>query len=70
MQGFSEYRKVMKPIFDFDDCDYLLKISDKMAFDSEGNIMVRISDNMWMDMEDVDIHIVSHWNELDYDENN
>ena len=32
-----------------------------MGFDSDGNMMMRMSDNMAMDMDSGDIHFVSSW---------
>ena len=34
-----------------------------MAMDSNGNMMMRMSDNMAMDMDSGDIHIVSSWDD-------
>ncbi len=34
-----------------------------MAIDSEGNMLLRIADNMAMDIETGDFHIVSGWND-------
>lgn len=51
----------MKPIFDINDGDFLFETSDGIAYDSNGNMMMRIGDNMAMDMEDGDLHFVSGW---------
>ena len=32
-----------------------------MAIDSDGNMMMRISDNMAMDMDSGELHFVSSW---------
>lgn len=34
-----------------------------MAVDSEGNFMMRMSDNMAMDMDTGDIHFISGWSD-------
>ena len=38
-----------------------MSISNNMAVDSEGNFMMRMSDNMAMDMDTGDIHFISGW---------
>lgn len=38
-----------------------MSISDNMAVDSEGNFMMRMSDNMAMDTGD--IHFISGWSD-------
>ena len=39
-----------------------------MAIDSDGNMMMRMSDNMAMDLDSGDIHIISSWSNDDEDE--
>lgn len=51
-----------KLFFDFDDDDFAMPVSDDMAIDSEGNLNVRMSDNMAMDMETGEVHLISGWN--------
>ena len=34
-----------------------------MGLDSDGNIMMRMSDNMAMDMDSGELHFVSSWDE-------
>jgi len=48
-------------IFDYDDGDFLIKTSSTTAMDSDGNMMMRMSDNMAMVMDKGDIHLVSSW---------
>lgn len=40
-----------------------MSISNNMAVDSEGNFMMRMSDNMAMDMDTGDIHFISGWSD-------
>ena len=47
--------------FDYDDGDYAESISDSMAMDSEGDLMMRMGDHMAMDMDTGDIHLISSW---------
>ena len=48
-------------------CDFtsypakLLSISDNMAMDSDGDLMMRMGNNMAMDMDTGDIHMISSW---------
>ncbi len=50
-----------KPIFDYNDGDFIIRTSDSMAMDMDGNIMIRMSDTTALDMETGDLHIVSSW---------
>ena len=51
-------------IFDFDDGDFLFRNGDT-AFDSDGNMMMRMSDNMAMDMDSGELHLTSSWDHED-----
>ena len=50
-----------KPIFDLEDGDLIFSTSRNLGFDSDGNMMMRMSDNMAMDMDSGDIHFTSSW---------
>jgi len=50
-----------KPIFDLEDGDFIFSTSGHLGFDSDGNMMMRMSDNMAMDMDSGDIHFTSSW---------
>ena len=50
-----------KPIFDLEDGDFIFSTSVNLGFDSDGNMMMRMSDNMAMDMDSGDIHFTSSW---------
>lgn len=52
-------------IFDFQDGDFIFSSSGNLGIDSDGNLMMRISDNMAMDMDSGELHIVSGWNDDD-----
>lgn len=52
-----------KPIFDLDDSDFIFLTSGSMGVDSEGNMMVRMSDNMAMDMDSGELHLISSWDD-------
>ena len=47
--------------FDFNDDDFGLTLSGHMGVDFEGNMVMRMSDHMIMDMESGDVHIISLW---------
>ena len=61
-----------KHFFDFEDGDFAFSISDNMAnmaMDSDGDLMMRMGNNMAMDMDTGDIHMISPWpNDDDEDE--
>ena len=59
VHGMSKY------IFDYDDGDFAMSISDSMAMDSDGNLMMRTGDHMAMDMDTGDIHMISSWSDDD-----
>ena len=50
-----------KLIFDMDDGDYIFASSGRFGFDSDGSMMMRMSDNMAMDMDSGEIHFVHSW---------
>ena len=50
-----------KHFFDYDDDDFAMSISDSIARDSDGNLMMRMGDYMAMDMNTGDIHMISSW---------
>ena len=53
VHGMSKY------IFDYDDGDFAMSISDNVAMDSDGDLMMRMGDHMAMDMDTGDIHMIS-----------
>ena len=50
-----------KYIFDYDNGDFAMSISDSMAMDSDEDLMMRMGDHMAMDMDTGDIHMISSW---------
>ena len=48
--------------------DFAYTVSDNMAIDSDGNMMMRMGDNMAMDMDIGDIHFISSWDDEDDDD--
>lgn len=51
--------------FDVDDGDFGFQMSDTMGIDSDGNMMMRVGDNMAMDMDSGELHMVSSWDDDD-----
>ena len=47
--------------FDYDEGDFVMSISDNMAMDSNGDLMLRMGNHMAMDMDTGDIHVISLW---------
>ena len=56
-----------KQILDYDDGDLILSTSGNIGFDSDGNMMMKMFDNMAMDMDSGEIHFVSSWDEEEDD---
>ena len=54
-----------KSFFDYDDGDFLFAVSDNMAMDSVGDLMVRMSDNTVLDLNSGDLHFISSWEDED-----
>lgn len=50
-------------IFNYDDGDFIHTISDNTAIDSDGNLLMRMGDNMAVDMVTGDLHFVSGWSD-------
>lgn len=50
-----------KHFFDYDDDDFAISISENMAIDSDGDLMIRMGHNMAMDIDTGDIHVISSW---------
>ena len=50
-----------KSFMDMEDGDFCFTTSDNMAMDSERHVMMRMGDNMAMDMDTGDIHFISSW---------
>jgi len=55
-------------IFDFDDGEFAFQTSENMAIDSGGDILLRVSDNMAMDLDTGDLHFTSAWEDEEEEE--
>ena len=56
-----------KPIWDFEDGDFIMDIGGDTGLDSDGNMMIKMGSNMAMDIETGDLHIVSGWDDEEDD---
>ena len=54
-----------KSFMDMEYGDICFFTFDNMAMDSEGHMMMRMGDNMDMDMESGELHMVSSWDDDD-----
>lgn len=45
-----------KHLFDYEDGDFAHTILDNMAIDSEGDLLMRMGDNVAMDMDSGELH--------------
>ena len=54
-----------KHFFDYDDGDFAYTVSDSMAIDSNGDMMMRMGNNMAMDMDSGEFHFISSWSDDD-----
>lgn len=59
---------MLEPIFDFDDGDIVYPISDDMAIDFDGNILMRMGDCLALDMDTGELHITSSWPDEENDD--
>ena len=50
-----------KDFFDYEDGDFDWSISDNIAIDSDGDLLIRMGDDMAMDMDSGELHIISGW---------
>ena len=58
---------MFKNIFDFDDGDFIFSSGGNFGFDSDGDMHIRMGDNMSMDMETGEMHFTSGWQDDDDD---
>lgn len=47
--------------FDYENGDFAYSISDNMAMDSDGDLLMRSGDNMAADMDSGELHLISGW---------
>ena len=51
------------PIFDLDDDDFVFPLSNDMAMNSNDDLMIHLGDNMALDLESGDLHMVMGWDD-------
>ena len=49
------------PIFNYDNGDFIYQTSENMGIDSDGDIHIRIGDNISMHMDTGELHFNSGW---------
>ena len=64
----KETKVLSKLLFDFDKGDVIFQTSGGMGMDYDGNLMLRVSENMVMDMDSGEMHITSSWKNDEFDE--
>ena len=47
--------------FDLDSGDFCSSISDSMAINAKGDVLMKLSDHMALDMNTGDLHFMSGW---------
>ena len=57
-----------KFFFDFEDGSFAHSVSDNMAIDSDGDLLMRRGDNKAMDMDSGELHIISGWPDEENDD--
>ena len=55
-------------IFDYDDGDFIIQTSGNLGIDSDGDLNMRMGDNMSLDMDTGELHFTSCWKDKDEDE--
>ncbi len=58
-----------KNFFDYNDMNCAYTISDNMAIDSDGDLLMRMGYNIAMDMVTGDLHYISGWSDNENDKN-
>ena len=64
----KEVKALSKLLFDFDDGDIIFQTSGGMGMDYDGNLMLRVTEHMAMDVDSGEIHITSSWKNDEFDE--
>lgn len=54
-----------KHFFDYEDGSFGMSLSGNMLIDSDGDLMKKMSDNMAMDMDSGELHLISSFGEDD-----
>ena len=52
-----------KNFFDYDDGEFCYSSSGNIAFNSNGDMLMRMGDNMAMNMDSGELHIISGWSD-------
>ena len=55
-------------LIDFDSDELAFTISDNLAMDSDGDLLMKVGDTMAMDLESGELHLTSSWGSGDDDD--
>jgi len=55
------------PIFDYDNGELIFPTSSNLGMDSDGDMYMRMGDNMSMNMDTGELHLTSSWADDDDD---
>lgn len=58
---------MFRHFFDYEDGNFAHTISDKMAINTDGDLLMRMGDNMAMDMDSGELHFISSWSDDEED---
>ena len=56
-----------KPVYDYENGDFIYRTSDNTGYDTSGNLHVRMSDHMSMDLNTGKLHYTTGWDDDDDD---
>lgn len=54
-----------KHFFDYENGSFGMSLSDNLLMNSDGDLMIKMSDNMAMDMDSGELHIISSFGDDD-----
>ncbi len=61
-------RNSMGNIFDLNDGDFIFSTSSNLGIDTNGDLNMRMSDHMSMDLNTGELHLNTGWKTIGYDE--
>lgn len=54
---------MVKHFFDYNDGDFVHTLSDNMAINSNGDLLMRMDNHMVIDMDSGGLHVIPDWSE-------
>lgn len=55
------------PLFGLDGDDFVFPLSNNMAMDSDGDLMIRVGSNVALNLESGDLHMIMGWDDDEAD---